>query len=147
MKIDKFYISIYFSRCLFGLHCLKYQIVGMVYPLEYRVCHFELQTPIYVHYLHTHRKILQLLNNQLQNYKQNYIHLLKYIWLTVWCRVMITGTFKSQSTKEWNKLFGRALIDTLAFSKSIQMIKHFKQSSTGLMNCTNYCTATTTQRF
>jgi len=60
---------------------------------------------------------------------------------------MITGTFESESAKERNELFRRSLVDTLSFSKGVQMVKHLKQSSTGLMNRTDDSTAATTKRF
>jgi len=59
---------------------------------------------------------------------------------------MITGTFESESAEERNELFRRSLIDTLPFSKGVQMIKHLEQSSTRLMNGTDDSTAATTER-
>lgn len=60
---------------------------------------------------------------------------------------MITGTFESESAEERNELFRRSLVDTLSFSKGIQVVKHLEQSSTGLMNRTDDSTAATTKRF
>jgi len=60
---------------------------------------------------------------------------------------MVTRTFESEGAEERDELFCGSLVDTLSFSKGVQMVKHLKQSSTGLMNRTDDCSATTTQRF
>jgi len=60
---------------------------------------------------------------------------------------MITGTFESEGAEERDELFRGSLVDTLSFGKGVQMVKHLEQPSTGLMNRTDNCTATTTQRF